>query len=103
MIKFHCFQTSGKRTVTWDGSFEITRGRSPYEMMVRSRSNRFHVIFGEHAYGNFLCIPDWNVGCEIAGINDTFWNHERLSKQLKKTDAITIAYALAAVDEYLKF
>lgn len=103
MTKFQCFQTSGKRTVTWEGSFEITRWKPPYEMMVRARASRYHVIFGEHSFGNFLCIPDWNVGCEIADFTDTFWNLERLGKQLKKADAITIVYALAAADEHLKF
>lgn len=102
MIAYQCQYHSGKRTVRWQGSMEIIRQTPPYEMMVSARGSRFHILFGKHTYGNFLCIPNWNVGCEMAGLSDTFWNLERLTRQLKKTDATSVVYALAAAKEYLE-
>ncbi len=40
-----------------------------------------------------------HVGCELSDYSDVFWNRERLSGQLKKADAVTIAYALSHLKE----
>ena len=37
----------------------------------------------------------------LSRLTDTFWNSERLSGRIPEVDAITIAYALKAVSEYL--
>ncbi|MEQ8156519.1 MAG: DUF6618 family protein [Clostridiaceae bacterium] len=102
MIEYGCVQTAGRKTSRWTGSLKLKRNIHPYEMEVSARGSYFHIIFGRHAYGNFLCIPNWDVGCELVDYSDTFWNTECLSKQLKKVDAISVAQALAAVKQYLK-
>lgn len=50
-----------------------------------------HILLGSHQNGNFICIPNWNIGCELAGFSDWFWNSEQLSKQLPIEDAMCIA------------
>lgn len=64
------------------------------EMDVSGRGSSFHVIFGRYTYGNYLCIPILNVGCELASLTDAFWNTERIESQMGKIDAITVASAL---------
>lgn len=41
---------------------------------------RYHLIYGQHSYGYYLVIPEWNIGCEMSDCNDTFWNTESLRK-----------------------
>ena len=102
MIEYGCVQIVGKKTYRWTGAIKLKRDSQPYEIEVSARGSYFHILFGRHAYGNFLCIPNWDVGCELVDYSDTFWNTERLTKQLKKVDAISVAQALAAVRQYLK-
>jgi len=101
MIEYECVQTSGKKTSRWTGTVKLRKNSPPYEIEVSARGSYFHILFGDHAYGKYLCIPNWDVGCELADFSDTFWNTERLTRQLKKVDAISVAQALAAVKQYL--
>lgn len=32
--------------------------------------NLFHVIVGRHHYGNYICIPNHNIGCELSDYSD---------------------------------
>lgn len=102
MIEYECLQTSGRKKSSWTGTLKLKRNIQPYEMEVSARGSYFHIVFGRHAYGNFLCIPNWNIGCELSDCSDIFWNTERLSKHLKIVDAISVAQALAAAKRYLK-
>lgn len=88
----------------WIGQIvPIRLEREPYEAEVTARGSYFHLLFGHHAYGNYLCIPNWDVGTELASLSDFFWNLERLSStKLKKVDACSIAYALLALAKYIK-
>ena len=71
-------------------------------MEVSAREAFFYLIFGQYSHGgNYLCIPNWDVGSELADYSDIFWNTERLSRRLKPVDAVTVARALAAVKPYL--
>lgn len=70
-------------------------------MEVTARGSSFHVIFGSHSHGNYLCIPNWDVGCELADYSDVFWNTERLSRIISYSDAITIATAIKEAGEIL--
>ena len=102
MILYECRQQSGNRTQRWQGSLELKRRTPPYEMIVTARGSSFHILFGRYDFGNYLCIPNWDVGCELADIGDICWNCERLTRQLKKVDATSVVYALAAVKEHLE-
>lgn len=49
-------------------------------MEVRFDGCYYKVIYGTDALGsNFFCIPNWNVGGDLAGFDDIFWNKESLS------------------------
>jgi hypothetical protein len=80
---------------------KLKQSVNPYEIEVSARGSYYHVVFGKHAYGNFLCIPNWDVGCELADFSDIFWNTERLCKHLNKTDALSVAKALSIIKEHL--
>lgn len=49
------------------------------ELEINGLGFYFHVFYGPHAGGYFICIPNWNIGSEMAGPCDVFWNVERLS------------------------
>jgi len=55
------------------------------------------VIIEKHDYGYYICVPNWDVGCDLEDYADTFWNTERLSKQLRIADTVTIATAIKEI------
>ncbi len=67
----------------WSGEICI-RSHSPFhkEAVITARGTRFHVIIGSYEYGNYLCVPNMNFGCELSVLSDTFWNAEQISKHL---------------------
>ena len=65
-----------------------------YDLMISGRGHSFHAIVGTHAYGGFLCIPNFGIGCELAYFSDTFWNHESISRYLHPLEAATLVAAI---------
>lgn len=47
----------------------IRMEKEPYEAVVSAEGSRFHLLFGSQYSGNFLCIPDWHIGCELSYLN----------------------------------
>lgn len=96
MRKFQCryvFEEEGD--LPWEGSWEFINAGSDYEeLKIRGRGSCYHLIVGSYTYGNFLCIPEIDIGCALAALDDFFWNYERLSRLLGETDAVTISRAL---------
>lgn len=87
----------------WMGEITpIQLEHEPYEVEVSARGSYFHLLIGHHAYGNYICIPNWNVGTELASLSDSFWNLEQLSSTtLKKVDACSVTYALLELSKYV--
>lgn len=79
--------------------------REPYEVNIEARGCRFHLIFGHQVDGMFLCIPDWNVGCDLSDLSDRSWNMDSLLKtdHLDYEDSTAIVWALAGIGSLLKF
>ena len=74
----------------------------PYEVEVSARRSYFHLLIGHHAYGNYICIPNMDIGAELASLSDSFWNLEGLrNTKLKKVDACSVAYALLELSKYV--
>lgn len=75
----------------------LHQNTSYYELDFTSKQTGiyYHLILGRHSYGNFLCIPNHDIGCEISRLSDIFWNAERLSKHLSKEEAKLIAHTIA--------
>ncbi|MCI8950060.1 MAG: hypothetical protein HFG49_08465 [Lachnospiraceae bacterium] len=70
------------------------------EIGVEYNGNFYHVIYGEQMDGGFCCIPNWKIGCELAGFHDVFWNTESLESVLKdKNAARKIAEIIADEEE----
>ena len=83
----------------------IRLDRQPYEMYLEARGYRFHLIFGSQVNGNFLCIPDWDFGCELASLTDKTWNlHSILHSgfQLEREEATAISWGLALASDIVK-
>lgn len=93
--------TSGK---SWIGEImPLQMETEPYEVEISARGSYFHLLVGHQAYGNYICIPNWDIGTEIASLSDSFWNLERLrgNTKLKKVDACSITYALVELSKYV--
>ena len=50
-----------------------------------------------------MCLPNWNIGSEMAAMRDNFWNWERLKHAgMKSVDAYSVADALVALSKYIE-
>lgn len=99
-MEYQCTLTSGKRKEKWTGRIRLlNQSASCYEAEITGRGTYFHLIAGRHRYGNYLCIPNHEVGSELSAYQDVFWNTERLSGLMKKVDAITVACGLSYLEE----
>lgn len=103
-INYICNGTSDMEPRQWGGHIKLLCDSSPYELEVTARHSYFHILCGRHAYGNYICIPNWNIGTELAGLSDSFWNLERLTTyypKLSPVDATSIVCALKKLNEYI--
>ena len=102
LITFEC-QSKGCSPRRWIGTLKLIKIGNPCEEEVSARGSRFHLIAGKHAYGNYICIPNWDIGTELAVLTDNFWNEERLRNhsKLKKADICTVVAALNVLTEYI--
>jgi len=90
MLKFKCKTKKEK----WEGEVtELVDYGGHYEMQIKSRSS-IKVLFGKTSQGGFACMPDFKAGSHLVELSNKFWNTEKLSEVLRKTDAITVAEAL---------
>lgn len=97
-MEFVCTHKIDNKLTRWTGEITSFKGSERWcEFELQSRGSYYHVIIGKHDYGHYVCVPNWDVGCELADYADTFWNTERLSKQLRVIDAITIATAIREI------
>jgi len=89
----------------WSGSIRSIRMELPYEFLITARGSSFHLIVARHCSSNYICIPDWNIGTDIASLSDSFWNLEHLANtypDISLVDLISITDALSTLDEYVK-
>lgn len=95
-MEYTCILKSGSRRETWTGRLILLdRGNGWYEAEIHGRGTCFHVLAGRHKYGNYLCIPDHDIGCELSDFSDIFWNEERIGHLMGRVDAVTVSTALA--------
>lgn len=78
--------------------------KEPYEAEIEALGYSFHIIFGSQINGGFLCIPNWNYGCELGSLSDIDWNlHSILHNDfdvLMYEEATAIAYGLAYIQKH---
>ena len=94
---------SGMPGRVWQGEIlPIQLKQDPYEIEVTARGSSFHLIVGHHAYGNYKCIPNWDIGTELSSLSDHFWNLQQLcNAKLNEVDACSVAYALFELSKYV--
>lgn len=103
-LDYICTGLSDMVPNSWEGHICFLNKSNPCELEVSARSSSFHIICGHHQYGNYICVPNWGIGTELAGLKDSFWNLERLSNtypDLSLVDAISIVHSLVAISEYV--
>lgn len=71
------------------------------ELLIYGRGSCMDAVVGRYGNGQYICVPDLDIGCPLSRLTDTFWNQERLSAHVGEVDAVTIANALEAVSGYL--
>lgn len=88
---------------SWSGKIAILDDSHGIEAAVEARGSSFHLLIGKHRYGNYICIPNWGIGTELAGLSDRFWNLENLSTEypdLSIVDAASIADAVKELSRH---
>lgn len=86
----------------WAGEVKITRRSiNVAEIIIYGRGSCMNAVVGKYMSGQYICIPDIDVGCPLSRLSDTFWNKGRLSSHMQEVDAVTVAYALKAMSEYI--
>lgn len=105
-LDYTCIGTPEMNPLRWSGHIRLLQTAEPYELEVTARDSYFHILCGRHEYGNFICIPNWNIGTELASLSDSFWNRERLTTyypELSLVDVISIVDSLVMLNEYISF
>jgi hypothetical protein len=99
---FHCELKTKDRNESWTGKItKLVNYGSHYEIRIESRTG-ITVLIGICEQGNFDSIPDWNAGCYLSSLKDSFWNKERLCDALGLVDGITVTSALYSLADYIK-
>ena len=101
MITFTC-KGRDVRHGNGKAALEILQRGNPCEAELCAREKPLPPDRRKAFYGNYLCIPNWDVGTELSSLTDLFWNEERLRhySRMKKADACTIVSALKVLAEH---
>lgn len=87
----------------WKTTVErLQKTNTGFEASITVNNWLFHIVVGKFQFGYYLCIPNWNVGIELASYKDTFWNLEQLIKVMKREDAISIVTSIKYISEHIK-
>ncbi|MDL2300977.1 hypothetical protein LJC58_01335 [Lachnospiraceae bacterium OttesenSCG-928-D06] len=104
-MNYYCRNPKAKyiKDQVWEGEIRnLKRRGSIIEGVILGRGSSMYIIIGEYEYGNFLCIPNRQVGSELACLSDIYWNQEHLALQIGRVDAITVAEALKRISKELE-
>lgn len=94
-MKYTCILKDKARKEVWKSDILLLRaGVGQYEAEINGRGTYFHILAGRHKYGNYLCIPNHDIGCELSDFSDIFWNTERINGLMRQVDAVTVATGL---------
>jgi len=98
LLKFKCKRKIDKNKFeNWEGIIPIVINYGThFEIIIKSKSS-IKALFGKTSRGAFICLPDHGIGCNIANLNDKYWNIESLLKVLDEVEALTVAEALFAL------
>ena len=93
-------KTVGKKI--WTGEIRLlVHTPCHYEAVINARGASFHVIAGKYQNGNYLCVPNMDLGCELSHFSDTFWNAERIRQHLDNpVDVESLVCGIKALCNY---
>lgn len=86
---------------TYKCKLDLLSEIGPYEFNLEANGYKYHIVIGKHQNGNFICIPNWKIGTELAGFSDVFWNSESLSEHLGYADALCVAEGIKLVAQFI--
>lgn len=72
-MKYTCVLKKGNGCETWEAEvclLKASRTGRQYEAKIEERGTYFHILTGQHKYGDYLCIPNYDVGCERSKLSD---------------------------------
>ncbi|MDD3124054.1 MAG: hypothetical protein PHC62_11205 [Candidatus Izemoplasmatales bacterium] len=96
-MKFKCVNHNNGKTESWNGEIVYLKNCSNWiQMNIQSRSS-IDVIFGSSNYGNYVCVPNFEIGCYLSSFDDMFFNTEILSRLMGNVDGLTVATAIKYV------
>lgn len=105
VVTFHSDDLEDTEVSYYNGKIiPICLEKEPYEMTLETQGCSFHLIFGSQINGNFLCIPNWQFGCELSDYPDRHWNMDSILReysQLDYEDATAIAWGLSLISKYI--
>jgi len=98
--KYKCRLYMDSETSYWTGKIlEANLLGSHIEAEVIARGSSFRIILGHSQHGNFLCVPNWNIGIELADWDDYAWNYENLINAYPEINRIDAASIVSAINE----
>ena len=86
-MKYTCILKKENGCETWEAEvclLKASRTGRQYEAEIEGRGTYFHILTGQHKYGDYLCIPSHVVG----------WERKRNSRLMGEDDAVTVATGL---------
>lgn len=101
--QFYCRFLPDEWMTAWRGTICPLLPFEPTDYEVCARDSMFRIIMGSYSGGNYLCVPNWNIGVDIADPDDCFWNFGRLTSaypDLNRVDATSIINAVSAIKHY---
>ncbi|HAG69757.1 MAG TPA: hypothetical protein DCL38_07265 [Lachnospiraceae bacterium] len=102
-MNFMCMMKAGTRNYQWPGRARLVNRGNPCEAIVEADGWSYHFILGHYDGGYYLCIPDWNIGVDLAYPTDLFWNRDSMIRSgLSKRKTETFVQALLVLSEYLE-
>ncbi len=104
-MKYTCILENDAGCETWEAEvclLKASRTGRQYEAEIEGRGTYFHILTGQHKYGDYLCIPTHDVGGELSRLSDFFWNRERISRLMKEEDAVTVTTRLMYLETLIK-
>ncbi len=101
-MEFVCTAPAEEGEQRWLGEVVVkSHSMCMAELLICGRASCINAVIGKYMGGQYICIPDIDAGCPLSRLSDIFWNKERLSAHMNRTDAATVAHALRALSGYI--
>ena len=92
--------SSGERR--WPCKVRVrSSGRYMAELVIHyGRGGCINAVLGKYMGGQYICIPDMDVGCAVGRFSDIEGNKEKLRSHMGNEEAAAVAHALRAISGY---